>query len=279
MQAEPLGREQVDDVDVGPLHQGRQPLAGGAAELLGLDLGPAEDLVVDRRDLEPVLQPRQRRLVPGLPEPAQADHSHPEPNVFRLAQSRLLAQPCRRSLRAADRPVLHDAHKGYHLAAKSATQNKTPSSRVRRTELRCPGSDARRRAGDRDSCVQSFSGSTGRRSRWTGRASAGSGRAGSCCWAWPAATPRTTPPGWPRRCSNLRAFEDEQGKMNRSVLDVRGGILVVSQFTLLGDCRTGRRPSFTEAAEPGRGRAALPAVHRPAPADPAWRSPPASSAR
>jgi D-tyrosyl-tRNA(Tyr) deacylase len=49
---------------------------------------------------------------------------------------------------------------------------------------------------------------------------------------------------------NLRVFPDDAGQMNRSVLDVRGGLLVVSQFTLYGDARKGRRPSYTDAAPP-----------------------------
>jgi D-tyrosyl-tRNA(Tyr) deacylase len=49
---------------------------------------------------------------------------------------------------------------------------------------------------------------------------------------------------------NLRVFSDEAGQMNRSVRDVGGGLLVVSQFTLFGDARKGRRPSYSEAAPP-----------------------------
>lgn len=52
------------------------------------------------------------------------------------------------------------------------------------------------------------------------------------------------------KCLNLRIFSDADGKFNHSLLDTGGAVLVISQFTLYGDCRKGRRPGFTDAADP-----------------------------
>jgi len=55
------------------------------------------------------------------------------------------------------------------------------------------------------------------------------------------------------KCAELRIFDDHEGKMNRSLIDTGGEALVVSQFTLFGDCCKGRRPCYIEAADPAKG--------------------------
>jgi D-tyrosyl-tRNA(Tyr) deacylase len=56
------------------------------------------------------------------------------------------------------------------------------------------------------------------------------------------------------KCASLRIFQDDTGKMNRSLIEMNGEAMVVSQFTLFGDCSKGRRPSFTQAADPVKGK-------------------------
>jgi len=72
------------------------------------------------------------------------------------------------------------------------------------------------------------------------------------------------------KIATLRVFDDEAGKMNRSLAEVGGAVLVVSQFTLLGDCRKGRRPSFDAAAPPNVARTLYDAAGGSRPAGRYW---------
>lgn len=60
---------------------------------------------------------------------------------------------------------------------------------------------------------------------------------------------------WAHKCLKLRIFADDAGKMNHSVQEVQGEVLAISQFTLFGECRKGRRPGFSSAAPPERAKA------------------------
>ena len=91
--------------------------------------------------------------------------------------------------------------------------------------------------------------------------------------ASPTAT-RTEQVDWmAEKVAGLRLFSDAEGKMNLGLAEVRGAVLVISQFTLYGDTAKGRRPSFIDAARPEIGDSAVPALPGRAPGPRAWRSP------
>ncbi len=76
-----------------------------------------------------------------------------------------------------------------------------------------------------------------------------------CCWGWRRTIGEADGDYLAEKISGLRIFEDEAGKMNRSVADIGGAVLAVSQFTLFGDVRRGKRPSFDAAARPEQAKA------------------------
>ena len=89
----------------------------------------------------------------------------------------------------------------------------------------------------------------------TANSPARSARVCWCCWAWPQDDSEADADYLAEKISGLRIFEDEAGKMNLSVAEIGGAVLAVSQFTLFGDVRRGKRPSFDAAARPEQAKA------------------------
>ena len=102
-------------------------------------------------------------------------------------------------------------------------------------------------------CVPSSSASAAPRSLSTNKLAARSVWDCWSCWAWDGDT-ETDATYLAEKIAGLRIFEDSDGKMNRSVQEVGGSVLAVSQFTLYGDVRRGKRPSFDAAAPPEQAR-------------------------
>ena len=102
-------------------------------------------------------------------------------------------------------------------------------------------------------CDCCFSGSRARRSAWMSRSSGRSGRAWSCLVGIGHGDESETVRAMADKAVDLRIFRDDEGKTNRSLIDVGGEVLAISQFTLYADTRKGRRPSFLDAAPPELG--------------------------